>query len=471
MSIPLEPGGLPRRHEMNRETVSMLAELQSNILKPHVRDHLVAMFFRFETAEIGKRFLAAVAGLVKSASQHLDEIAAFDASKGAKVGRPYVGVGLTYAGYRTLEIEDSRCPADPVFRRGMTDPQSIDQLCDPNLDTWEAGYQRGLHAVVLIAAATVTPGMVGVASGVTAVANLCRAVESNGAGATLIHKEIGTSLQNADGDSIEHFGYVDGRGQPLFLREDIEAEYFGSTGTSIWDPDIGLGRLIVRDPAAPNPDVHRGSYLVFRKLEQNVKAFKRQERDLADRLRMEGEDEERAGALIVGRFEDGTPLAMQSAAGTHHPVPNDFDYRSDPNGLKCPLFAHVRLVNPRDQASRKHLMARRGVPYGNRRRDDQPNDGKIRNKPTKGVGLLFMAFNADLAEQFVFTQAQLANGTSQPMDLLIGQGGRRSPIHCPTEWGSGDQVKVTRPIEQTVTMKGGEYFFMPSIAFLREFIA
>nr|OAP90221.1 hypothetical protein A4U53_30325 [Rhizobium leguminosarum] len=52
----------------------------------------------------------------------------------------------------------------------------------------------------------------------------------------------------------------------------------------------------------------------------------------------------------------------------------------------------------------------------------------------------------------------------------IGQG-KRPNIHCPLEWGDdlADAAKnaTTTAPPQAVTMKGGEYFFMPSIAFLR----
>jgi hypothetical protein len=42
---------------------------------------------------------------------------------------------------------------------------------------------------------------------------------------------------------------------------------------------------------------------VFRKLEQNVRRFKQVEEDPADALELTGDDRERAGAMIVGRFE------------------------------------------------------------------------------------------------------------------------------------------------------------------------
>ena len=84
--------------------------------------------------------------------------------------------------------------------------------------------------------------------------------------------------------------------------------------------------------AAVDPLSQFGSYFVFRKLEQNVRLFKDEEEKLADRLGLTGDDAERAGAMIIGRFEDGTPLAVQADAGSHSPVQNDFTYDSDGDG-------------------------------------------------------------------------------------------------------------------------------------------
>jgi hypothetical protein len=78
-----------------------------------------------------------------------------------------------------------------------------------------------------------------------------------------------------------------------------------------------------------------------------------------------------------------------------------------------------------------------------------------------------MAFNASLPRQFEYTQKRLANhaDSTSPADPVIGQGPRRG-LRSPTDWG-GTKTKATDPIRQAVTMKGGEYFFMPSLPFLR----
>ena len=111
---------------------------------------------------------------------------------------------------------------------------------------------------------------------------------------------------------------------------------------------------------------------------------------------------------------------------------------------------------------------------------DDPNDGKIKNKPTGFVGLLFMAFNSDIGKQFEFTQETWANNPAFPevpagfaapgVDPVIGQTPKdaaRAKMTVPRAWGNPASMATVAPLPRAVTMKGGEYFFMPSLAFLR----
>ena len=83
-----------------------------------------------------------------------------------------------------------------------------------------------------------------------------------------------------------------------------------------------------------------------------------------------------------------------------------------------------------------------------------------------------MAFNSDIAAQFEFTQEAWVNNPTFPftsptaagLDPVIGQGPRPT-TNFPVEWGEDDR-KNTETVAQAVTMKGGQYFFFPSLAFL-----
>jgi deferrochelatase/peroxidase EfeB len=86
----------------------------------------------------------------------------------------------------------------------------------------------------------------------------------------------------------------DGVSQPRFFRGEKE-----ETPPSI---------VLERDFLAGDADA-LGTYVVYRKPEQNVKAFRAAETALAAALGLDPADRERAEAMIVGRFRDGTPLA------------------------------------------------------------------------------------------------------------------------------------------------------------------
>ncbi|WP_410644870.1 Dyp-type peroxidase [Amycolatopsis sp. lyj-346] len=447
------------------DAATMLGELQPNILKAHVRDHLSALFLAFGDAAEARAFLVTVTGKMKSAKTHLDEVSAFKAGTGAST--PYVGVGLTAAGYRALGVENF--PQDEAFLRGMTAPDTRRKLDDPPRSTFDPGYRDEIHAVVLV----------GDATDKTTTARRNEILGLLPDSATVLAEETGLGRVNARGEGIEHFGYVDGRSQPLFLTEDVDAEKNNTDGINVWNPAAPLEQVLVPDTAAPDPGVHFGSYFVFRKLEQNVRRFKQAEADLADTLGLDGEDRERAGAMIIGRFEDGTPLTTQREDGAESPVSNNFTYDSDRAALKCPFQAHIRKTNPRGSGGaedpadeRRHLMARRGVTYGER--PDDPNaDVPPAARPSGGVGLLFMTFNSGLGNQFEFTQAIWANNPRFPIvdgvtpgpDPVIGQGERGSSDYT-VDWG-GSAQRTAGPVPQSVTLRGGEYFFMPSLAFLR----
>lgn len=445
---------------------AMLSQLQPNILKGHVREHMRILLVQFSDKAEGRAFLKAVGGKVKSAKKHLQETEKFKAD--GTPGTPYVGVGITFAGYKKLGIPTAKIPSNGAsgpFAAGMRSNASVAALADPPVSTWEKPYRHTIHAVILVADAD--------KARMLAKRGVIRKLFTPKV--TLLGEETGLGQHNARGEGIEHFGYIDGRSQPLFLREDIAAE-----PKAKWDPAFALDRVLVPDSAAPKPAQQFGSFFVLRKLEQNVRAFHKAEADLATELGLTGSDRKRAGAMIVGRFRDGTALTAQSKALGKGPVPNDFDYGKDRAGARCPFQGHVRKTNPRGSATgegdRPPIMARRGQTYGTRTDNPNATNLPLSARPTGGVGLLFMAFNSEIAGQFEFTQQSWANNRFFPfgdpvgskdagLDLVIGQG-TRPKAAWPLKWDK-PQAKVAKSPPRTVTMKGGEYFFMPSIAFLK----
>lgn len=443
----------------------MLKELQGNILKGHGREHTAHVFLLFKDAS-ARAWVRTMADEVTSADEQFAATAAFKASNGATTSPPFVGLYISRSGYAALGVPVASTPGDARFATGLK--SRVAALNDPLPAKWDTMYRGEVHAMLLVADDKRT------------IVNKKKKelLATAPASVVVLGEERGDAMRNENGDGIEHFGYVDGRSQPLLMKEDIEDEERTKDGIHVWDPTFPLGQVLVKDPASAAA-ASFGSYFVYRKLEQNVKGFKAREQKLATALGLKGEDRERAGAMMVGRFEDGTPVVLQNAEGMHHPVPNNFNYEDDALAQKCPFHAHIRKSNPRGESTalgatlaqeRAHIMARRGITYGKRKaRKRKELIVELLDEPTKDVGLLFMAFMGDVGNQFEFTQATWVNnpGFVKPntgVDPVIGQGGAGGQ-HMFPNWGN-DPAKPEKSFDFRgfVTLKGGEYFFAPSIS-------
>ena len=460
---------------------AMLAQLQGNILKSHGRPHTANLFLRFDPAHAAaaRKYLKSLvtAKLLVPAGEQLKLAAQVRVARRASkklITPPFVACLLSQGGYQALGLAGSAIPPDPAFRGGMKSRKAL--LNDPAPTTWDGTYQGAVHAMILVGGdhngKKPSAGSKQVDAAVAQLTSLLPA-----AGVQVLGIERGRAYRNANNDGIENFGYVDGRSQPLMLQEDITREEQNSDGTVNWNPAFPLSQVLVRDPAVADPNAF-GSYLVFRKLEQNVREFKKAETSLGKALHQldKSFNPELAGAMMIGRFEDGTPVLLQRGDGMHHPVPNDFDFSGDQAGLKCPFHAHIRKTNPRGDTTRMlgesaaseraHLMARRGITYGDRVQDDEM---EFTDKPSRGVGLLFMSYQSNLQNQFEFIQKVWANaeGFVAPgtgVDPVIGQGGTVKH-KSRSRWGAPNAKIIERRFADFVTLKGGEYFFAPSLPF------
>jgi Dyp-type peroxidase family len=404
------------------DAASRLGDVQGNVLTPHGRACSVHVLLAFEVgAGAARRALADFAArAVVSEADELEE------------RRPlFANVFLSAGGYRRLGLE---LPRERCFRGGM----KAAALNDPPVSDWDAPYRHQIDAVVLLAA-----------DDARSLAAPQRLLGPLADAADVVGVERGEELPGG----IEHFGFQDNISQPLFYREDVD-EARGQ-GTGRWDASAPLGLVLV-----PDGDGY-GSYVVLRKLEQDVARFDQNARQLASAL---GVELALAEALIVGRFRDGTPVVLGDRPGLG-PV-NDFDYGGDGRGTRCPFASHVRTVNPRgefdpitDVPDRDRRIVRRSIPYG------RPGD--------RDVGMLFQCFQADIGEQFELMQVNWCNHPGFPRlftgaDALAGQRNswdRELAPRWPRGWGEDDRVAVN--LAECVTMRGGEYLFAPSPGFLR----
>ena len=445
-----------------------LESLQGNILRGHGRDRTVHIFLQFKKGEKNKvkswiKGLAQVE-CITSAQRQLEETEKYRRDK--TVGCLFMSFFLSAKGYEYLyPKQKGKLPFDDeAFLCGMKAAQH--RLNDLPKEAWEDGYRNDIHAMVLLAdddECRLRKKKEELCENVRAHAEIC-AVE---------HGRVMWNRQNYPHEyPVEHFGYVDSLSQPLFFQSDIERESRESDGTNVWDPGAGPDLVLVQDPYGRN-GCDSGSYLVFRKLEQHVRAFKEYEQQFAQALGLTGEDVKRAGALVMGRFEDGTPVVLKCTPGMSAPVPNHFTYDEDPDGQKCPLQAHIRKVNPR-QKGVPHIV-RRGITYGKREKEPQDNP-RLEELPLGGVGLLFMCYQRSIVQQFEVLQYLHANDPRFPgeqgpgIDPIIGQPGGNGvgQLKWPARWNDPREKHQPFDFHSFVTLKGGEYFFAPSIHFLKE---
>ncbi len=472
------------------EDEALLGEIQGNILKPHGRNHSNHLFLKFtgnpESAKewIGNfthQYVTSALAQAEQAKQH---------RQGEGEGQLFGNFFLTRAGYMYLEYQYEQLPNDGPFKQGMKDA-SIQKLLGDDVEQWESGFQQEIHALVLLAG----DRLVGERTKEAKLkeredwellrkhpALLTYTVEKIKAElegiAEVVHEDIGYVLRNEEtGAEMEHFGFRDGVSQPLFLKADID-EAKKHSDFSQWDPSAPLDLVLFKDPLGEKNESY-GSFLVYRKLEQNVKAWNRDVvENLAEKLKGSGTaNPALAGAYTMGRFQDGTPVVLQDTPSAQQPEENNFNYAEDTEGLKCPFHAHTRKVNPRGdtkifnvplEEEKMHRIARRGINYG-----PLPTE-----EPETDAGLLFLCFQANLENQFNFMQKAWANERNfikqdVGADVVIGVEKEENgaavteTYQWPTEWGESGQTEAD--FTHWVNMKGGEYFFAPCMSFLKSF--
>ncbi|MER5410177.1 Dyp-type peroxidase [Streptomyces sp. NPDC002769] len=269
-------------------------------------------------------------------------------------------------------------------------------------------------------------------------------------------------------DEKEPFGFRDGIGQPAI-------EGTGIPGTNPYEEPLRAGEFITgyKDEThgiapVPQPEVlgRNGTYVAFRKLHTRVADFRQYLRDRAK----DPADEELLAAKFVGRWPSGAPLSLtpdkdDPELGADPQRNNAFLYGDDPEGLKCPVGAHARRMNPRDAVVtgevRLHRMIRRGTTYG------PPLPKGVLENDGADRGIMFAFVGAHLDRQFEFVQRQWVNDGK-----FIGAPAEKDPLIGVND--DGGFTVPRRPIRRRfkglppfVVNRGGEYCFMPGLSALR----
>jgi deferrochelatase/peroxidase EfeB len=136
-----------------------------------------------------------------------------------------------------------------------------------------------------------------------------------------------------------------------------------------------------------------------------------------------------------------------------------------PKGFYDDLTSSVRF----------HRILRRGREYGSELSPEQALEPAPEKEPPRGIN--FICLNANISRQFEFLQnAWIAStkfsGLTGESDPLLGN--RESVIGCPitgnfTMPGNGRLRRRVSGLPQFVTVRGGAYFFLPSLRALRYF--
>jgi deferrochelatase/peroxidase EfeB len=226
-----------------------------------------------------------------------------------------------------------------------------------------------------------------------------------------------------------------------------------------------------------------GSFAVFKMIETDVVGFENFLQSNKDKI-----DPELLAAKVCGRWRNGVPLALSPdtdspAGGLPLDQLNNFEYvnadgSGDPRGVRCPVGAHMRRINPRGQpitgqgqpggSNNTHRLIRRGLPYGPTYDPTQPYDGLER-------GLLGYFINSSIENQYEFVLGHWVNDSEfagsvrlnpKSKDPMIGTQDPAESIFVIPQANGAPPIKVTG-FSTFVKTKAAAYCFLPSITALK----
>ena len=500
-----------------------LCDIQGNVVRAYGRFGFpIARYLLLNIREGvgGRRWLTDILPHITNSATWSDEPDGF-ARPGATLN-----IAMNHAGLAALELPlESLNSFSTEFSMGMKMRKDITGDVDlSSPEHWDPVWQsdddsKAVHVLLTINAITrealeTQYGRVNdqIAQSLGAVALLDGHRGPNGS--LLPYQEAHIIFEDGKPTSKEHFKYTDGIGDPFFEGiQDAPARVNGrgkqmSDGT--WKP-LATGEFLhghldeAREyppAAAPILLSRNGTYMVYRKLHQNVASFD-------GLLEREGAaypgGKELMAAKFVGRWRNtGAPLVnvpdeasnvrwekeFETASKEQQDAMlSNFTYDDDMSGARCPMSGHMRRVNPRASlelkagacpgelvrnsgafdtpgalANRRRIL-RRGLPYG---------DSTLRDSDHGDHGVIMMMLNADIGRQYEFVQQQWVNygndfREANDKDVILGNHSKQLPssvVHAADPMGDAPP-RFVRNIPLLVETRGGDYFFVPSLTALR----
>lgn len=503
------------------------ANIQGNTIPGFNKDRQQFLFFKLGNVKKAKQWLRWIAPLISS----MDEVLAFVRSHRAlrlRLGVKEPPMCATWVNiafsHHAIELLAGRVDAgafgDQSFRQGLAERSTY--LGDPtnhkqpgHRKHWVVGGPKKEADILVIVAADDEEDLLTMTDAIK--------VKAADFGLRLMFEQRGDNLPGSL-RGHEHFGFKDGVSQPGVRGKvsaapgdfitpryidptDPRALIFAKPGQLlIWPGQFLLGEprqqtehLSDSAPAATNFPrwAALGSYLVCRRLRQDVPAFWKFAISAAAAL---GIPAQSFASMLVGRWPSGAPI-MRTPAADNAALAGDewannhfiFDDDTRPSnllpipgyggdtfaqahadilGAVCPHFAHIRKSNPRDIAtdlgkphdSMLRMILRRGIPFG------KPIVGIKKPAPKllkQERGLMFICYGSTIEDQFEFLTRRWVNSPLQPNfgghDPIIGQrdsrGNRERYIDVPTPGGT----RRLRIKDEWVIPTGGGYFFSPPI--------
>ena len=521
-------------------TVLDLHDIQGNIVKAYGRYGFPKaryVFFEVCDAAAARNFVLALAPSITTSAPWR---ARGEQSGGAPIPEIATNVAFTYHGLRELGVPRASLQSFPdEFAMGMRARRDILGDDGPSApDHWDPIWCRDQPVDIMEAVTGQDEACLERRYG-----ELVTLAEASLGGVKLLQGHRGADAEDLPYQAAsaiyeagqptakEHFGYTDGIGDPFFRGSGAHDSNLMGGGKVVpgypasdprgWAPlETGEFLLGYKDealecPEAPSPKLlaHNGTFMVYRKLHENVGSF---DAYLEHVGREFPGGKEALAAKFAGRWRNGAPLtkfptepearafadrwsqekraistarsaAERDAAKARFAELNAqfsaFDYDQDLPGARCPLGAHIRRANPRsalafgqpdafatpDALSNRRRIIRRGLPYG---------DASERRDDTGDHGIIFMAIGASIRRQFEFIQQQWMNygndfRLANERDALVGNHGTTESgkpagsMVIQSAPGSGQPPFFCSQLPRFVETRGGDYFFVPSLTALR----
>ena len=527
-----------------------LADIQGNILTAYGKLGFPKgrfMVFHVSDPDSGRKFVTDLLPKITTALRWPSKSTYIPTGKVA-VTRPEITVNIAFTWYgllalgipiRTLrgmpdEFIDGMAARAPMLGDDFAGSMPWDEVWSKSARGGIGPNENRVHILVMLNA-QMTPLTGGAVPALNTMTRDIETLAQKNGGVTLLtghnqpgqemrrYQELTAILTRKDGQyeptPKEHFGFTDALGDPVFEGQyPDEHEQTVATGNGAldghgnWRP-LATGEFLLGYPdeaqeaacaTMPLDFSRNGTFMAYRKLHQNVVAFRNfiQEtaRDYAKVCGIQNLEDAREllMAKMAGRWSDGIPLALAPTVEAWHEFQDklqqmteekarelalmDFSFRGDKEGIKCPVTSHVRRVNTRDSMdptgedgsilNNRRRILRRGLPY-----DDSAHVAP----GSEERGIVMLVVCASLVRQFEFVQQQWINygldaGAGSDTCPLTGNhsdgtaGGKNGPkakFVIPSDPESGKPPFIVEGIPQFVETRGGEYFFVPSMTALR----